>query len=62
MFSVESLKAGFNTEFIGCEINYQPETNSTNVDAWKHVNDGCVEGTVFITDNQKMGRGRRQNK
>ena len=62
MFSTALLQGHLKTEFIGCEINYQPETNSTNLDAWNHIDEGCEEGTIFITDNQKNGRGRRQNK
>ena len=62
MFSTELLDLHLKTEFLGCKINYQPETNSTNIDAWNHIDEGCEEGTIFITDNQKSGRGRRQNK
>ena len=61
MFSTELLQDHLKTEFLGREIHYQPETNSTNTDAWKHINE-CKEGAVFITDNQQNGRGRRQNK
>ena len=62
MFSTELLDLHLKTEFLGSKINYQSETTSTNVDAWNHINDGCEEGTIFITDNQQKGRGRRQNK
>ena len=62
MFSTEILQYHLKTEFLGHEINYKPETNSTNTDAWKYINDGCETGAVFITDNQQIGRGRRQNK
>ena len=62
MFSTELLQIHLKTDFLGCEINYQPKTNSTNIDAWNHLDNGCEEGTIFITDNQKNGRGRRQNK
>ena len=62
MFSTELLDLHLKTEFLGCKINYQSETNSTNTDAWNHIDDGFKEGTIFITDNQKSGRGRRQNK
>ena len=37
MFSVKQLKAGLNTQFIGNEIFYEPETDSTNEDAWQHA-------------------------
>ena len=62
MLSSKLLQAHLKTEFLGRDINYQPETNSTNTDAWKHIHDGCKEGTLFITDKQENGRGRRQNK
>ena len=62
MFSVEHLQAVLNTEFLGHQIIYQSETNSTNTDAWNQVVTGSKEGIVLITDNQKYGRGRRQNK
>ena len=62
MFSTELLQSHLKTEFLGCKINYQIETNSTNIDAWNHIDNGCEEGTIFITDNQKNGRGRHQNK
>ena len=62
MFSTELLQSHLKTNILGCKINYQPETNSTNIDAWNHIDNGCEEGTIFITDNQKHGRGRRQNK
>ena len=62
MFSVENLKADLTTEFLGRNIIYLPETNSTNLDAWEYIEKGCQEGTLFITDRQQEGRGRRQNK
>jgi BirA family biotin operon repressor/biotin-[acetyl-CoA-carboxylase] ligase len=61
MFSTELLDIHLNTEFLGSKINYLSETNSTNIDAWNHIDDGSEEGAIFITDNQKKGRGRRQN-
>ena len=62
MFSTELLDIHLNKEFFGSKINYQSETNSTNIEAWNHIDYGCEEGAIFITDNQKKGRGRRQNK
>ena len=55
MFSTELLDIHLNTEFLGSKINYQSETNSTNIEAWNHIDYGCEEGTIFITDNQKKG-------
>ena len=62
MFSTELMQSHLKTEFLGCKIIYKTETNSTNLDAWNHIDDECNEGILFITDNQKNGRGRRQNK
>ena len=62
MFSSENLKAELNTEFLGQNIIYLPETHSTNLSAWEYIGNGCEEGTLLITDHQQDGRGRRQNK
>jgi len=62
MFSVENLKAELSTEFLGINVIYLPETGSTNSDAWEHLDKYSQEGTLFVTDNQQDGRGRRQNK
>ena len=34
-------------------------TDSTNEDAWEFYADGCPEGTIIITDDQRKGKGRR---
>tara|TARA_B100001029_G_C15044687_1_gene446220 strand:- start:628 stop:1383 length:756 start_codon:yes stop_codon:yes gene_type:complete len=60
MFSVDKLKAGLNTKTIGNKIVYLEETDSTNLDAWENYS--YSEGTIWITDNQIKGRGRRHNK
>ena len=62
MFSSENLTAELNTEFLGQDIICLPETNSTNKSAWEYIGKGCQEGTLLITDHQRDGRGRRQNK
>ena len=62
MFSSENLMAELNTEFLGQDIICLPETNSTNKSAWEYIGKGCQEGTLLITDHQRDGRGRRQNK
>ena len=56
MFSVEKMKAELNTEFLGRDIIYLPETKSTNSDAWEHLGKDCPEGTRFVTDHQQDGR------
>ena len=61
MFSTEKIWLDLNTKYIGQNIIYLPETKSTNQDAWKHVENGCENGTLIITDHQQQGKGRRQN-
>ena len=62
MFSVKNLQAELTSNFLGRNIVYLPETGSTNSDAWKYIDSGGEEGTLFITDQQQHGKGRRQNK
>ena len=61
MISTEKIRAELNTNSIGHNINYLPETGSTNQDAWAYIENGCQDGTLIITDNQQQGKGRRQN-
>lgn len=46
------------TEFIGREIHYFKEIDSTNNYAKKIAYDGCEDGTVIIAERQASGRGR----
>ena len=62
MFSTELLQDLLQTDFLGCNIIYQPQTNSTNEDAWDYFHNGSPDGTLVITDDQQHGRGRRKNK
>ena len=62
MFSVERLRAGLNTKFLGREVTYLDKTPSTNDDAWKCFQNNAPEGTLIIADHQIHGRGRRQSK
>ena len=62
MFSVERLRAGLNTKFLGREVKYLDQTPSTNDDAWNYFHNGSPNGTLIITDDQQHGRGRRKNK
>jgi len=61
MFSVELLRAGLNTKFLGREVIYLDKTPSTNDDAWKCFQNNAPEGTLIIADHQIHGRGRRQS-
>ena len=62
MFSNELLQSHLKTDFLGCNIIYKPQTNSTNEEAWNYFQNGSRNGTLIITDDQQYGRGRRHNK
>ena len=61
MFSIQNVKAGLNTEFLGRHVISIDQTSSTNDDAWKCFNAHDPEGTLIITNNQINGRGRRNS-
>ena len=51
-----------NTQFLGRHIEYYPFTDSTNNDIWELVQDNeAKNGTLVITDDQRKGKGRRDN-
>ena len=62
MFSVESMQAGLNTEFLGRKVQYVTSTNSTNDDIWNNFQNDATNGTLIISEQQKKGRGRRKSK
>ena len=56
------IQAHLKTKFIGRNIKYYPFTDSTNEDIWELVQDNeAKNGTLVITDNQRKGKGRRDN-
>lgn len=55
----ESILAGLETNWAGCEIIYFEETDSTNRQARMLAADGAKHGTLVIADTQTAGRGRR---
>lgn len=55
----EELQNGLHTRFMGQTVQYFPQTDSTN-NAAKRTWD-LPEGTLFITEAQTDGRGRRGN-
>ena len=61
MFSAEKYKSELNTDFLGQNIIYVPETGSTNQDSWKYIDQDCPNGSIVITDTQNQGKGRRNN-
>lgn len=50
--------AGLDTAVIGREIVYLPQTESTNTHARNLAENGAVDGTVVIADQQSGGKGR----
>jgi len=61
MFSIEHLRAGLNTEFLGRAVLYLSKTPSTNDYAWECFQNQKPEGTLIIAEHQGRGRGRRQS-
>lgn len=49
----------FENEFLGTDIHYYNEIDSTNNEAKKMAEDGAKHGTLIISECQNGGRGRR---
>jgi len=62
MFSKERYQKYLCTTILGRDFNYHPQTNSTNKDAWQYTQNSSGHGSLFLTDNQTGGKGRRDNK
>ena len=56
------LQIDLPTEYIGQEIHYYSEVDSTNEVAKRLAHDGAPEGTIVIAESQRSGRGRRGKK
>lgn len=52
------LKDALNTSYIGKEIHYFREVDSTNEVAKELAKEGAPEGTVVIAEKQRKGKGR----
>lgn len=46
---------------LGLPLTYRPVTDSTNDDALAAARAGAPHGSLFVTDDQRRGRGRRGN-
>jgi BirA family biotin operon repressor/biotin-[acetyl-CoA-carboxylase] ligase len=53
------IKRGLKTDYIGQDIHYFSEIDSTNNVAKKLAEEGAKEGTMIIAETQTRGRGRR---
>ena len=56
------LKDSLKTNYIGKEIHYFREVDSTNEVAKKLAREGAPEGTIVIAESQSQGKGRRGKK
>jgi BirA family biotin operon repressor/biotin-[acetyl-CoA-carboxylase] ligase len=56
--STELIRSGLDTAFIGCNLVYEHQIGSTNVEASQLARAGAPEGTLVIADYQSAGRGR----
>ncbi|GAK53624.1 biotin--acetyl-CoA-carboxylase ligase [Candidatus Moduliflexus flocculans] len=52
------IKNGLHTQFIGRDIHWEYEVNSTNTVALKLAEEGAPQGTVVVSEAQRQGRGR----
>lgn len=58
LLTIDEIKPNLNTKYIGKKVVYFDSIDSTNNEAKKLANLGEEEGTVVISEEQKMGRGR----
>ena len=56
----ESLKQNLAGKFIGHQLHYYEEIDSTNDEAFRLGVNGAQEGTVVLADSQTKGKGRLQ--
>ena len=62
MILTNLIQGNINTQFLGRHIQYYPFTNTTNDDIWELIdNNEAKNGTIVITDDQRKGKGRRNN-
>lgn len=56
--SSEGIREGLRTTFVGHELVYLEEVESTNAVARRLGQEGAAEGTLVVADYQSAGRGR----
>ena len=58
MLFTNLVQANLKARVLGKQIEYYTRLESTNTEAWELINAGCANGTIIITDNQFLGKGR----
>jgi BirA family biotin operon repressor/biotin-[acetyl-CoA-carboxylase] ligase len=58
LLSLETIRAGLLTRFVGQTVYYWPAVGSTNDELKRLADEGAPEGTLAIADEQTAGRGR----
>ena len=53
------LKEALKTDYLGRDIRYFKETDSTNTQAMAWAEAGATEGSIVIAEHQTQGRGRQ---
>ena len=62
MIFTNLIQGNLKTKFISRHIEYYPFTDSTNEDIWQLVEDDeAKNGSLVIADDQRKGKGRRDN-
>ena len=58
MLFTNLVQANLKAKVLGKQIEYYTRLESTNSEAWELIDAGCSNGTIIITDNQFLGKGR----
>jgi BirA family biotin operon repressor/biotin-[acetyl-CoA-carboxylase] ligase len=58
VFDIGALRTCLNTRWLGRDLRYYPEVDSTNATALHLAAEGVDEGTVVVAETQLKGRGR----
>lgn len=54
------IKRDLKTKYIGNNIHFYDEVESTNTTALKFVKEGAPDGTIIIAEHQKAGKSRKK--
>ena len=58
-FGINSIRESLSTEWLGHELVYYDEIDSTNNEAKRRADKGAAEGLLIVADSQTGGKGRR---